>query len=68
MNAPLVTAFMLVLALFAIIVAAKSVRTGEVAWRGGTVAARRSDSPGLFWVLVVAQAAVGVLIAWRALA
>ena len=58
-------AFLLLLALFCVLLAANSIRTGEVAWRGGAVAARRSESPGLFWLLVVAQVAVGAAIAWR---
>lgn len=60
--------FLLILALFAFLLSANSVRTGEITWRGGSVAARRRETPGLFWLLVVAQAGVGALIAWRALA
>ena len=63
----MLNAFLLVLAVFSVLLAANAVRTGEVIWRGGSVAARRSDNPGLFWLLVLAQAAIGALIAWRAL-
>ncbi|MEO7431936.1 MAG: hypothetical protein ABIR62_07905 [Dokdonella sp.] len=67
MNPTLANAFLLLLALFTLLLAANSVRTGEVAWRGGNVAARRNDNPGLFWLLVAALVGVGVLIAWRVL-
>lgn len=67
MQTTMLSAFLLVLALFSLILAANAVRTGEVVWRGGSVAARRSDDPGLFWLLVVAQAAISILIAWQAL-
>lgn len=62
----LMTAFLFMLALFAFVLAANSVRTGEVAWRGGAVAARRRDNPALFWSLVLAQVGVSALMAWRA--
>lgn len=66
-HAPLLTVFLLVLALFAWVLAANAIRTGEVAWRGGAIAAKRSENAGLFWVLVFAEVVVGAGIAWRAL-
>ena len=66
MNTTVLNACLLVLALFALLLAANSVRTGEVAWRGGALAARRRDNPGQFWLLVVAQVVVGVFVAWKA--
>jgi hypothetical protein len=66
MTGSLQTVFLYVLALFVCAIAVNSVRTGEVAWRGGTVAARRREEPVLFWVLVALQFAVACVICWRA--
>ena len=51
----LMSIFLGALAVTVAILTVQAIRSGEVKWRNGSIAATRSEDPGLFWGIVFLQ-------------
>lgn len=59
--------FIMLMGVFCLVVAIDALRKGEVKWRSGKVAARRSENPLHFWAHISLYLAIAAAIGFAAL-